>query len=151
VCEPQANKRRPKNPYDARFSLPFALAAALVYGRLTMDEVADHAINDPRVLALCDRTTYRFDPESGFPKHYSGAVEIKLKDGRTLTKREQVNRGSSDKPLGRADIVAKFHTTAGRALPAHKVERVIEDTLALEGAASAKRFASALGMRQPDA
>jgi 2-methylcitrate dehydratase PrpD len=150
VCEPQANKRRPKNPYDARFSLPFALGAALVYGRLTMDEIAEHAINDPRVLALCDRTSYSFDPESGFPKHYSGAVEIKLKDGRTLKQREQINRGSRDKPLSRADIVEKFRATAARALQAHKVEQLIEDTLALEGASSAKRFAGALGMRQPD-
>lgn len=150
VCEPQANKRRPQNSYDARFSLPFALSAALVYGRLTMDEIASHAINDPRVLALCDRTRYSIDPESAYPKHYSGAVEIRLKDGRTLKHREQINRGSRDNPLGHADIVAKFHATAARALPAHKIEQVIRDTLSIETAASAESFASALSMRQPD-
>lgn len=150
VCEPEANKRRPQNSYDARFSLPFALAAALVYGRLTMDEIADRAINDPRVLALCDRTRYSIDPASGFPKHYSGAVEIRLKDGRTLQRREQINRGSRDNPLGHADIVAKFRDTAARALPAHKIEQVIRDTLSIETAALAETFALSLSMRRPD-
>jgi 2-methylcitrate dehydratase PrpD len=150
VWEPQANKRRPQNSYDARFSLPFALAAALVYGRLTMDEIGPAAINDPRVLALCDRTRYSFDAESAFPKYYSGAVEIRLKDGRTLKHREQINRGSRDNPLEATDIVAKFHATAARALPASRVEQLIEDTLSIETAASAEGFAGALGMRRPD-
>ena len=29
VCEPAANKRRPANSYDAQFSIPFTVAAAL--------------------------------------------------------------------------------------------------------------------------
>jgi 2-methylcitrate dehydratase PrpD len=150
VCEPQANKRRPQNSYDARFSLHFALAAALVYGRLTMDEIAGVAINDPRVLALCDRTRYSIDQESAYPKYYSGAVEIRLKDGRTLKRREQINRGSRDKPLGHADIIAKFRDTAGRALPTQKVEQMIEATLGFENVASAESFAGSLSMRRPD-
>lgn len=150
VCEPEANKRRPQNSYDARFSLPFALSAALVYGRLTMDEIAAHAINDPRVLALCDRTHYSIDSESGFPQHYSGAVEIRLKDGRTLKRREQINRGSRDNPLSHADIVAKFRDTAARAVPAQKVEQIIRDTLSLEDIASAECLAASLSVPQPD-
>lgn len=150
VCEPQANKRRPQNSYDARFSLPFALGAALVYGRLGMDEVAEHAINDSRVLALCDRTSYSFDPESDFPKYYSGAVEIRLKDGRVFKHREQINRGSCDKPLALADIVAKFRDTAGRALSSDKVDDLIRNTLGIESAASAEVFAAGLSMRRPD-
>jgi 2-methylcitrate dehydratase PrpD len=150
VWEPQANKRRPQNDYDARFSLPFALAAALVYGKLTMDEVGAGAINDPRVRALCDRMRYRFDPESAFPKYYSGAVEIRMKDGRTLKQREQVNRGSRDNPLSRADIVAKFHSTAARALSPSRVEQLVEQILGIESAAAAEDFAAALGMRRPD-
>lgn len=149
VWEPQANKRRPQNSYDARFSLPFAIAAALVYGRLTMDEIASHAINDPRVLALCDRTRYTFDPGSGFPQHYSGEVEIRLKDGRTLRHREQVNRGSRDNPLGRDDIVAKFRVTAGKALPEMKLEQVIRATLDMESIASAEDYVAALSMQPP--
>jgi 2-methylcitrate dehydratase PrpD len=147
VSEPAANKRRPKNPYDARFSLPFAVAAALVYGRLTMDEISNEAINDTRVLELCDRTRYAADPDSAFPRHYSGALEIRLKDGRTLTHREQVNRGSRDKPLSKADIIQKFRSTASRALPSGRVEQAIREVLEIESIGAIERFLSALGPR----
>ena len=41
VCEPLANKRRPANSYDAQFSIPYVIAAALLRGRLTLDELED--------------------------------------------------------------------------------------------------------------
>ena len=144
VCEPQANKRRPQNPYDARFSLPFAIAATLVYGRFTTSEVSTEAINDPRVLALCDRIHYGNDPKSGYPLHYSGAIEMRLKDGRTLERREQINRGSRDNPLGEADIIAKFRATAAVALSASRIDELVERILTLDSATSAQAVANTL-------
>ena len=150
VCEPEANKRRPQNSYDARFSLHFAIAAALVYGRLTMDEIGSEAIGDPRLLALCDRTRYAIDPDSAYPRHYSGALEIRMKDGRTLSHREPINRGSRDKPLSAAETIEKFQSTASRALPATMVDQAVAATLGIESAPSAERYASAFGMPRLD-
>ena len=132
VCEPEANKRRPANDYDARFSLPFAVATALVRGRLTMDEISPEAIRDPAVLALCDRTHYATDPDSGYPRHYSGALELQLRDGRVLRHRESINRGSSARPLSRDEVLAKFRQTASRALAPERVEAVAAALLDLE-------------------
>lgn len=148
VCEPEANKRRPQNPYDARFSLPFAIATALIHGRLTMDEIADATIHDPRVLDLCDRTTYTIDDKSAYPRHYSGALVIRMRDGRSLTCREEINRGSSAKPLTQVEVLEKFRQTASRALPAAKVEQTIRDILDLESVTSVEGFVSALGPRR---
>lgn len=150
VCEPQANKRRPQNTYDARFSLPFALSAALVRGRLTMDEISDEMVGHPQVLALAERTRYTIDPKSAFPRHYSGRLEITLKDGRTLSHTEAINRGHPDHPLAREDIVGKFRSTASRALPADRVQAIVDDTLALERATSAQAFASSLATTRPN-
>ena len=58
VCEPEAKKRRPKNDYDAKFSLHYLVATALTKGRLTLDELEPEFLNDPETLALIDRTTY---------------------------------------------------------------------------------------------
>lgn len=147
VCEPEANKRRPQNPYDARFSLHFAIATALIHGRLTMDEISNTMIRDPRVLALCDRTTYSIDDKSAYPRHYSGTLVIRLRDGRTLTHREQINRGSSAKPLTQSDVLEKFRQTASKALPAAKVEQTIRDLLDLESLTCVEGFVSGLGQR----
>jgi 2-methylcitrate dehydratase PrpD len=38
VCEPVASKRRPKNDYDAKFSIPYAVASGLVRGKLGLAE-----------------------------------------------------------------------------------------------------------------
>lgn len=150
VCEPQANKRRPQNTYDARFSLPFALSAALVRGQLTMDEISDEVLADPQVLALCDCTRYTIDPKSAFPRHYSGTLEITLKDGRTVTHTEAVNRGHPDHPLSREDIIGKFRSTAFRALPGDRVQKIIDDTLDLERMPSAQAYGTSLANQRPD-
>ena len=146
VCEPEANKKRPQNLYDARFSLHFALAATLIKGRFTMGEVSTEVINDPRVQALSDKTNYVIDPNSAFPRYYSGRVEIRMKDGRTFSHAEPINRGSSDNPLTSEDIIAKFRSTASRALPAQRVEQLIAYTLNLENAESAQAY---LAMANP--
>ena len=67
----------------------FAIAIALIHNRLTMDEIADTTIRDPRVLDLCDRTTYTIDDKSAYPRHYSGALVMRLRNGRSLTARDQ--------------------------------------------------------------
>ena len=59
VCEPAANKRRPANSYDAQFSIPYTVAAALRRGRFTLDELEDDALGDPAILALADRVNLR--------------------------------------------------------------------------------------------
>ena len=44
MCEPEANKKRPANPYDAQFSTHYTIAASLVKGRFTLAELTDEAI-----------------------------------------------------------------------------------------------------------
>lgn len=98
VCEPVASKRRPKNSYEAQFSIPYAVASGLLRGRYGLAEQEAQALTDPQVLALADKVEYAIDPASGFPRHYSGEVLITLNDGRVLRHREAINRGSSDRP-----------------------------------------------------
>ena len=148
VCEPEANKRRPQNPFDARFSLHFALAAALVRGRFTMDEIDTAVMADRRVQDLSDRTRYVIDPNSTFPRHYGGKLEIHLKDGRVLRHAEPINRGSRENPLSSDDIIAKFHTTASRALPRERVELAVARTLALDSSASPQSLFDAINPPQ---
>ncbi len=134
VCEPQGNKKRPKNPYDAQFSIPFLVASALLRGRFTLAELSPEAIRDPEILALADRVQYEIDPDSGFPRCYSGEVCIETKDGRRSSKREAINRGSSEKPLSEEEIEKKFHDNAGRALAPEKAREIARAILSLEEA-----------------
>lgn len=136
VCEPEAAKRRPQNAYEAQFSVHYTIAAALVRGRFTLAELEDEALGDPRIHALMAKTGYEVDPDSAFPRYYSGEVVVRLVDGRVLRHRERENRGSDARPLSEAEIIAKFHGNAGRVMSPARAERVVEAALGLDRAAS---------------
>jgi 2-methylcitrate dehydratase PrpD len=132
VCEPVANKRRPANSYDAQFSIPYIVAAALRRGRFTLDELEDDALGDRAILALADRVDYEIDPAASFPRHYSGEVIVTTRGGRTLGHREQVNRGNGERPLSDAAIVEKFHHNAARAVSCDRARRIEGLVLSLD-------------------
>ena len=147
VCEPEANKRRPQNAYDAQFSVHYIIASALVRGCFTLAELEDEALSDPRTLALMQKTGYEIDPESAFPRYYSGEVVVRLKDGRELRQREAQNRGSDARPLAASEIVAKFIGNAERALSPARADRVAETVLDLDSAVSLQAVLEAVSTR----
>ena len=98
VCEPAAAKLCPQSDYDAKFSLPYFVAACLVRGRFGLQELEPASITDPNILALCAKVQCEHDEASAFPEYFSGQVEIQLRDGRCLERRERVNRGAAERP-----------------------------------------------------
>jgi 2-methylcitrate dehydratase PrpD len=134
VCEPLAAKRRPRTPYDAQFSLPYSVAAALVE-EVGVDTFSAGRILDGRLLALAARVGYRVDPASPFPRSFPGRLRVRLADGRVLEAAAPFNRGSAENPLSREEIFAKFRANASRALPPARVERLEEGLLDFERAA----------------
>ncbi len=138
VCEPVANKRRPANAYDAQFSIPYLVAASLIRGRFTLAELEPEALNDEAILRVCDLVDYEVDPRSTFPRHYTGDVQISLRDGRVLMHREAMNRGCADRPLSNAEIVEKFTGNARMRLSARQAAEVQEAVLGLDRAADVR-------------
>jgi 2-methylcitrate dehydratase PrpD len=134
VCEPVVNKRRPANAYDAQFSIPYLVAASLVRGRFGLAELEPDVLADETILRLCDLVDYEVDPRSTFPRHYTGEVQIALKDGRTLVHREAMNRGCADRPLSNAEIAEKFAGNARLSLSARQADAVREAVLGLDRA-----------------
>lgn len=133
VCEPAAAKRRPKSDYDAKFSIPYAVASGLARGRLGLAEFLPAAYTEAKIEKLMDKVEYVVDPSSTFPRHYTGEVEVTLDDGRTLRHREAVNRGNPDRPLSNAEIEAKFFENCALTLPEGAARRLRDRILDLEG------------------
>ncbi len=144
VCEPIATKRAPQNDYDAKFSLPYAVASMLVRGHVDVDDFTDAAIRDPQVLALAQRVVYRNDPDSDFPRRFGGRLRIKLRDGRVLEHHEPVNRGSAERPLSGDEVREKFRRNAARVLPQQQVEAAIAAVATIESAPDLSRLTAAL-------
>jgi 2-methylcitrate dehydratase PrpD len=137
ICEPEANKLKPANSYDAQFSVQWLTASALVKGRMGLAELEPDQIGDPEILALTRKTRFADYPDSPFPRVYSGEVIVTLEDGRTLSHREHVNRGAAERPLTNGEIVEKFRANAATAFGPLAVERMERAMLSLETASDA--------------
>jgi 2-methylcitrate dehydratase PrpD len=133
ICEPRHAKLAPRTSYDAQFSLPYTVAAALIDGRVTLDTFAPERLGDPRLLALAGRVTHTVDPASAFPDGFPGWVRVRLNDGRLLEAREPDGRGGPRRPLPPAAIVEKFRENASRVLSAGRVDELAQAALHLDG------------------
>jgi 2-methylcitrate dehydratase PrpD len=145
VCEPLAAKRRPKSDYDAKFSLPYAVASGLARGRLGLAELAPGALVEPRIEKLMDKVEYEIDVDSTFPRHYSGEVVVTLENGRTAANRVAVNRGNPERPLSNAEIEAKYFENCALSLDEAHARSIRNLVLDLESVKNAVQFETALG------
>jgi 2-methylcitrate dehydratase PrpD len=82
VCEP--DKVVPRTAYDAKFSLPWSLAALLVDGGVGVDTYAPESLGRPEVAELATRVRIVEVPASRVAADAPGRVEVALSDGRRL-------------------------------------------------------------------
>ncbi len=144
VCEPLATKHLPQNDYDAKFSLPYAVASQLVRGHVAVDDFTDAAIHDPGVLSLARRVLYREDSSNDYPRCFPGWMRVRLRDGRVLEHHEPINRGHAERPLSDDAVCDKFRRNAALAIPAHAAESLVEAVASIERAPDLSRLAAPL-------
>ena len=132
VCEPAEMRRRPVSDYMAKFSVQFVVAACFVRGKFGFAELQTDALNDPQILALAQRVSHAPDPESAFPKFFSGGVVVRLKDGRELVHMEKINRGAGERALTDDEISAKYMENATLVLSAPRAAAIRDMVLSLE-------------------
>lgn len=126
VCEPVEEKFAPATEAHCRVSLQHTIAEALVYGNLGRFAYSDERRMNPDVAALARRVTYRVDPDYPGPGRFKGAIEIVLKDGRTLSFTQEHNRGSAENPMTYAELRAKFDENAGDILDDERREHLAD-------------------------
>ena len=142
LMEPREQKLAPQSPINAKFSLPFTVAAALTKGRITLDDFTPGALSDPDTLAMAQRVTYALKPGWGPERNAGGVTELLLKDGRTLSMQVDHAKGSPHNPLSRAELIAKFKDCARRArrpVTGAEADRWASAVLSLEDADDAAR------------
>jgi 2-methylcitrate dehydratase PrpD len=144
VSYPAERKQVPQSEYEAKFSLPYIVAACIIRGRFGLAELEQDAREDRRILDLAQKVTSFDDPESGFPKQYSGALSITLHNGQVFSHREQVNRGAEGRPLTSGEIVAKFRDNMSTATSSEITQRVEGLVLSLDTVSDSRELGEAL-------
>jgi 2-methylcitrate dehydratase PrpD len=85
LCDPPAQKRRPKTAIDAKFSVPFTVAVALGQGDVTLRDFSAERLSDPRLHALADKVHHMVEPSWTLEQSTRGALTLSLADGRSVT------------------------------------------------------------------
>jgi 2-methylcitrate dehydratase PrpD len=114
VCEPAGDKRRPRTPYEAKFSLPWCAGVLLVDGRIDLDSFLPDRLGRQDVAALADAVSY-VATRPGVPAADApGQLEVHLVDGTVLRGSVERARGTAANPLTAQDVVEKFVANTGR-------------------------------------
>jgi 2-methylcitrate dehydratase PrpD len=142
---------RPSSALEAKFSMPFCAAAAMLDGRVGIDTFDDDRLRDARVLALMARVTMRVDETLGkdAPPLTQSRVRVRLRDGRTLTAAANGARGYPAHPATDAELAAKFLACAGRVLPAEPAARALSLLQQFTALADVRELTAALASSAP--
>ena len=119
----------PRAMLAAKFSIPYAVAAAIVRSHTDLSAFYETTIADPRIQDLAARVEVRSDPAMNprRPDDYPTAVvTVTLRDGRSLTETTTVVRGDAAAPVERAELIAKFRALAAPILGEARTHAVVE-------------------------
>ena len=112
LSEPIERKQAPSTVIDAKFSIPFTVATALIAPEVTLDSFSPVTLRDADVRALARRITCDFHEQGIGPTN--GALEIVLDDGRRVTAEIPQALGHPSRPLDDERLTAKFIDCAVR-------------------------------------
>jgi 2-methylcitrate dehydratase PrpD len=123
LVEPIERKRAPSVAIDAKFSVPFCVAAVLAGRTIDLDAFADGRLRDPELLPLASKVEFEQPAGSDEWRGDAGALTVELADGRTLHASLSQARGAPANALSDRELVDKFVDCATRAAQPMEAER----------------------------
>lgn len=127
VSEPSAIKLRPRTPYDAKFSLPWSVAALLTDRAVDLATYAPESVARAAVADLAARVESRRADGTGPAAEAPGRVTIYLASGREVSGWVPASRGTAGVPLTERDVTAKFAANCGGADAAAELAGLVLD------------------------
>ena len=108
---------RPETGLHGKFSMPFCVAAALVHGEVGLETFEMSCIQDARIQKLLPRIFMRVNSTLGKNALAltQSIIDIRLGDGRTLTRHAGGARGYPDRPATSEELDQKFLSCGRRA------------------------------------
>lgn len=133
------DKPDPRSPIEAKFSVQYVVARALVDGAVRLKDFEGDAHLDPDVRRILAVTQARPHPDMAddAPEQWGAEVIVTTNDGRRLSRRvdDLVGR-SGDNSMTSDELWEKFEDCAQRALPREKVAPLFERLETLESASN---------------
>jgi aconitate decarboxylase len=127
------NRPHPLTFQEAQFSLHFLIAAALIYGEVTIDSYSPRRLKDEAMHRLMSLISLEYNPK--WAPHFDsihGNLTIRLKDGSSYTQSCIEPLGHWNNPLDSEKREMKFATCMKNHFSEKKIEKIKEMALNLE-------------------
>ena len=136
----ELDDQAPRNTLGAKFSVPFAVATRLVRGSSAVENFTWDALRDERVQALSKRVFVTEDKAmtSRLPQVRPARVDLRLRDGRTLTAAVEANRGDDQDPYSRKELTTKYFSLTARVWPRETADAIRQKFLTLDRASDVR-------------
>ena len=145
VLEPIIAKLTPRTGYDAKFSLPYSLAAMLVDGHVDVATYGDDRIGDSRILDIARLVTYRVVDFATYPAAFPGGIRVTTNRGKRFDVVVPYQRGDEHNPMSEAAVYAKFTANASLALDRSSASEQSDMVVHLEQCTDIHRALAPLG------
>jgi 2-methylcitrate dehydratase PrpD len=134
---------RPTTTLGAKFSLPHAVAAALVTGSGGADAFASATLHEPAIAALRERVVIApYEPLPAPPNDRPARVRVRLRDGESLAAQCLSAQGGPDRPFPHDVLERKLAALATPVYP--RFVEVMSQVMALDERRLAQGFAGVI-------
>lgn len=141
------NRPQPASNLDAKFSVQYCVARALIAGEIVMEHFEGDAWRDAATRELMQRVRSDVHKPGQFPadNHFGAEVRVIFSDGGSDSGRVDIQLGrTTDNPIPLQLLRAKFANCAARALPHAQVQALITSLDTLEQLDTLRNFGGLL-------
>jgi 2-methylcitrate dehydratase PrpD len=144
----------PETPYQAKFSMPYCIAAAVVDHQVTLDTFTAHKMEDQGIVEARKKVHLSFPDVPIWPgladvgpdtEFVGNPVTIRTKDGRSYSARVDIPRGDPALPLTDDELLTKYRDCGRSQLRQDDIERSVSLALGLETVADIGTLMATLG------
>jgi 2-methylcitrate dehydratase PrpD len=143
----------PETPYQAKYSMPHCIAAAVVDHRVTLDTFTSDKMENCDILEARKKVHLSFPDIPIWPgladvgpdtEFVGNPVTIRTKDGRSYSARVDIPRGDPALPLSDDELLIKYRDCSRSQLRPDDLERTVGVVLGLENVPDIRRLMTIL-------
>jgi len=124
----RANNPEPKTSVAAKYSMPYVIAVALIYGRVSLDEFTSDKLRNLQILNLAKKVKVISDKEMDalYDEKWPASVEIVTLNGKHYQERVDLPKGDPENPLTDRELIDKFITLATKRVSKESAKKILE-------------------------
>ena len=143
----------PETPYQAKYSMPYCIAAAVVDHQVTLDTFTAHKMEDRGIVETRKKVHLSFPDLPIWPgladvgpdtEFVGNPVTIRTTDGRSYSARVDIPRGDPALPLTDDELLAKYRDCGHSQLRPDEIQHSLDLVLGLERVADIGKLIATL-------